>query len=310
MGTWRGRAHYWTKSFLYSDFHPLTHGGWRHGIFHPSELSIVKGAILAFLEEHPTATSIMIKEEIEFLFDRTLSISTLYRILNRLGFSWKVPTRFQTAKYTMNNIDIYLNFLEVVQKISWQRLKFLDESHIVDNQLTGGRVCWLRRSRCYTRLNSRSLYCRGTLTILLDLRSSTHPILAQWTTESNNSVKFLDFIIAAGLSHAFEPGDFLILDNASIHSAKKIYDDLISVLDYFSVHLIFLPAYSPELNPCELVFGFMKNHLRRNRTSDPGPLKERVFDALGKLPKSKIESFYRHCLFPKTVLPELGLDFQ
>ncbi len=29
-----------------------------------------------------------------------------------------------------------------------------------------------------------------------------------------------------------------------------------------------LPKYSPELNPCELLFGRVKNHLRNNRDDE------------------------------------------
>jgi len=42
-------------------------------------------------------------------------------------------------------------------------------------------------------------------------------------------------------------------------------DILHIVLEFFGVHLIFLPAYSPELNPCELVFNVVKAHVRNYR---------------------------------------------
>ena len=33
------------------------------------------------------------------------------------------------------------------------------------------------------------------------------------------------------------------------------------LLDGVGARLVFLPTYSPELNPCELVFGQVKNYL-------------------------------------------------
>jgi transposase len=55
------------------------------------------------------------------------------------------------------------------------------------------------------------------------------------------------------------------VDNAAIHKAAEIADDLADVLDTAGVRLLFLPAYSPELNPCELLFGQAKQHIRNHR---------------------------------------------
>ncbi len=36
---------------------------------------------------------------------------------------------------------------------------------------------------------------------------------------------------------------------------------LCELLDVVEVHLVFLPKYSPELNPCEEIFAHVKQHL-------------------------------------------------
>lgn len=63
-------------------------------------------------------------------------------------------------------------------------------------------------------------------------------------------------------------GDYLIVDNASVHHGDNTFDMLLDVLEANGVRLMFLPKYSPEFNPCELVFGKMKKHLRFYRKSD------------------------------------------
>ncbi len=51
----------------------------------------------------------------------------------------------------------------------------------------------------------------------------------------------------------------LILDNARIH-----YDNgLLEYLDAFGVHVEFLPPYSPDLNPIETAFSYIKGYLKR-----------------------------------------------
>lgn len=56
-------------------------------------------------------------------------------------------------------------------------------------------------------------------------------------------------------------GDYVILDNASIHKGNEIYD----IAEEFGINIIYLPPYSPDLNPIEKVWAHFKNILRRIR---------------------------------------------
>ena len=58
-------------------------------------------------------------------------------------------------------------------------------------------------------------------------------------------------------------GDYLIVDNASVHGGMDSIDLLLDFLEEHGVSLVYLPAYSPELNPCENVFCMLKTHLRQ-----------------------------------------------
>jgi len=51
----------------------------------------------------------------------------------------------------------------------------------------------------------------------------------------------------------------LILDNARIHHDNG----LLEYLDAFGVHVEFLPPYSPDLNPIETAFSYIKGYLKR-----------------------------------------------
>ncbi len=52
----------------------------------------------------------------------------------------------------------------------------------------------------------------------------------------------------------------LILDNAKIHHDHG----LLEYLDAFGVRVEFLPPYSPDLNPIEEAFSYIKNYLKRH----------------------------------------------
>lgn len=58
-----------------------------------------------------------------------------------------------------------------------------------------------------------------------------------------------------------EFGDFVVLDNASIHKSEEVFD----IAKEFGVNIIYLPPYSPDLNHIEKVWANFKNILRRIR---------------------------------------------
>ena len=67
------------------------------------------------------------------------------------------------------------------------------------------------------------------------------------------------WLLTAG---ALVRGDILVLDNAKVHFAESIKAVAEALLYATGVEMMFLPAYSPELNPCELIFGLVKAELR------------------------------------------------
>jgi transposase len=95
--------------------------------------------------------------------------------------------------------------------------------------------------------------------------------------------------------------------NAAVHAGQDSVKLLKEVLDTFGVSLVFLPAYSPELNPCELVFSLFKGILRRTNPNDIPNIRERVLWALSKITFEQVVAWYGHCIFPKNILPDLKL---
>ena len=72
------------------------------------------------------------------------------------------------------------------------------------------------------------------------------------------------------LAPTLQPGDVVILDNLSSHKSEKAA----ALLKQRGAWFLFLPPYSPDLNPIEMAFAKLKAHLRR--------IKARTIDALWK----------------------------
>jgi transposase len=73
-----------------------------------------------------------------------------------------------------------------------------------------------------------------------------------------NGERFLDYVVQF-LAPTLKPGDIVILDNLGSHKSKAVRNAVRAA----GARLIFLPKYSPDLNPIEQVFAKLKAILRK-----------------------------------------------
>ena len=67
-----------------------------------------------------------------------------------------------------------------------------------------------------------------------------------------------DAYVETQLALTLQPGDIVILDNLSVHKSPRAAQMLKARGAWF----LFLPQYSPDLNPIEMAFSKLKAHLR------------------------------------------------
>lgn len=88
----------------------------------------------------------------------------------------------------------------------------------------------------------------------IDQNGITHFMTYEGTTDSQVIMIYID-----QLAKIKKNKIYLILDNASYHKSNAVKQH---VKDFHSgwLELVYLPPYSPELNPCELVWAHLKSH--------------------------------------------------
>ena len=74
------------------------------------------------------------------------------------------------------------------------------------------------------------------------------------------------------------PGDIVILDNLGSHKSKAVRQAIRAV----GAHRLFLPPYSPDLNPIEQVFAKLKHWLRRAKARSVPELHDAVAGILDR----------------------------
>ena len=121
-----------------------------------------------------------------------------------------------------------------------------------------------------------------------------NPCFVSLRKNSNTQVDFFEFLCHAISLGYITPGDFVVLDNASVHKGRYIKDEIDALLETYQFKLIFLPTYSPELNPCELVFNVVKNFMRHHKREDVD-FRTAIIEAFAQIDVNQMLAFYMHC---------------
>ena len=116
-----------------------------------------------------------------------------------------------------------------------------------------------------------------TLTFLAALRHDgiTAPCVFDGPINGESFLRYVEQFLLPTL----KPGDIVIMDNLGSHKGNAVRAAIKSV----GARLLFLPAYSPDLNPIEMAFAKLKALLRR--------IAPRSFDAICDALKTIIEKF-------------------
>ena len=154
-------------------------------------------------------------------------------------------------------------------RVDPSRLVFIDETWTKTNMrpLRG----WAPRG---TRLMAKAPHGHwNTSTFLAALRHDR--IDAPWLLEGPIDGETFAVYIEKVLLPTLRPSDIVIMDNLGSHKGKTIRRLIRSA----GAKLIFLPKYSPDLNPIEQVFAKLKHLLRKVAARTV----ETVCAAIGKL---------------------------
>ena len=96
-----------------------------------------------------------------------------------------------------------------------------------------------------------------TMTFIAGLRFDG--LTAPWVIEGAMDGDAFEKYIKTQLAPTLQKGDVVVLDNLPAHKRKEAAE----AVEERGAWLLFLPPYSPDLNPIELAFSKFKAHLKR-----------------------------------------------
>ena len=86
-------------------------------------------------------------------------------------------------------------------------------------------------------------------------------------------------------------GDIIIMDNLSPHKSEPT----LSLIEQAGAEVLFLPAYSPDLNPIEKMWSKIKACLRSAQARTQPALIQAIASALASVTRQDAINWFAHC---------------
>jgi transposase len=136
-------------------------------------------------------------------------------------------------------------------------------------------------SPCGERLNGHAPFGHwNTTTFLAALRHNR--IDAPWMIDGPINGERFRVDVAHVLAPTLAPGNIVVMDNRGSHKSQA------------GAKLIFLPKYSPDLNPIEQFFAKLKHHLRTTQQRTMETLSNAVADILATVTPQECSNYPKH----------------
>ncbi len=88
-----------------------------------------------------------------------------------------------------------------------------------------------------------------------------------------------------------QPGDIVCLDNVNMHKSKVVRE----AIEATGASLLFLPRYSPDLNPIEAAWAKVKHFIRKAMPATVSELKAVMRRALRRVSASDARGWIKYC---------------
>lgn len=168
--------------------------------------------------------------------------------------------------------------------LSARRLIFLDETGVTTNMVRRyGRSPRGKRVRGYAPAGHWKV-----TTFLAGLASDG--IVAPFVIDEPMNRAIFTQYIRQYLVPQLKQGDVVILDNLSSHKGAEAA----ALVEACGATLLFLPPYSPDLNPIEMVFAKLKHLLRKAGERTREGLWNRIGSLLDDFPPHQCSNYFSH----------------
>lgn len=176
-------------------------------------------------------------------------------------------------------------WLDRIAQAEPRQLVFLDETSAKTNMT---RI--YARARKHERARDFAPNGHWKTTTLVAGMTWQGPVAPMVLDGPMDALAFEAYIVQV-LIPSLPEGSIIVMDNLPAHKTKAI----IRHVQQARMHLWFLPPYSPDYNPIELMWAKVKNQLRSAKARAQEELLDAIASALASVSSNDAKGFLRHC---------------
>lgn len=227
--------------------------------------SIVNNDILDFIKkiiyENPFLTKNEIKQFIKKQFNLSLSNKKINKIFKHLNFSKKKPKKYivKSAEYIDTLSKLRDDFLNKIKKENIDKIISIDETglqNFINNYIMGYSPKGESISIPSTQLSFKNQ------TILFAI--TTEKIISYDIFNENVNTDLYYNFIKKTIECLTSKNYIFIFDNVSFHNSEKV----LKLINDSGHKYIFVPPYSPNLNPIENVNSILKDKIKKIKMNE------------------------------------------
>jgi len=226
-------------------------------------------------------------------FRLRLSLSSVGRLLAQLGLTCQRPL-FRASEQDELKVRRWREhdypLIRSLAREAQAQTVFLDESNIRSDYHSG--TTWAKRGETPV-VRSTAKRDKVNMISAISPKGEMRFMVFEGKLDAPQFIEFLKRLIAGAARPVF-----LIVDGHPVHKSRAVKAWLKDAnADQDRIRLFFLPPYSPELNPDELVWNHVKNHGVGRAAYSPGKhLRRLVYQRLFSLQRRPaiVRSFFQH----------------
>ena len=173
----------------------------------------------------------------------------------------------------------------VAEQVETERLLFVDE--MGTNTSLSALYAWAKKGQraCWSVPRNRG----ANTTVLSSM--SAQGMEPSLTVEGTTTSVVFEAYVEQVLAPTLRKGQMVVMDNLSAHKGERVRE----LIEERGCQLVYLPSYSPDLNPIEEAFAKIKGLVRKAEARTREALIEAIGSALSAITTEDARGFFEHC---------------
>jgi transposase len=197
----------------------------------------------------------------------------------------KKKTLHATERDTEANQKARENYKIDITQVKPEDLVFLDESgvNIAMTRLYGRAPKGQRAFGSVPKNWDKNVTILGAM--------SLSGLIATMSIQSATDTPVFQTFVERVLIPQLWPGAVVVMDNLAVHKVKRVRE----AIEAAGARVVYLPSYSPDLNPIENCWSKLKTYLRKRGTRTYEALDNALSEAIEEISSKDAIGWFKHC---------------